>query len=163
LPEKVSNSSYPEDMLINLCILFLFLFGTGWAFGRWLLPLPVLMALFPFVWHLNLQVQTYRATHLSDQAFWVYMVLVCGLGILLLLVGMAWEHSYPLSLYLFPLLSFVVYMAPWQYFVRNSSLSLEPFFTPLLFFSIVASLAILSYLLPMYLKLTPISPSLDGR
>jgi hypothetical protein len=160
LPEKVSHLSYPENMLINLCILFLLLFGTGWAFGRWLLPLPLIMALVPFVWHLSLQVQSHKS---ADQAFWIYLVLACGLGILLLLVGMAWEHSYPLSLYLFPLLSFVVYMAPWQYLVRHTSVDLEPSFNLLLFYAIAASLAILSYLLPMYLKLTPLSPSLDGR
>jgi hypothetical protein len=153
--------------MLQLMLLCGLLFGAGWVFGRWLLPLPVMMSLLPFIWHLNLQSHTLRVAGLMDRYFWVYIILACGLGILLLCIGIAWEHSYPMSLYLFPLLCFVVYMAPWQYLRINSPLTLEPSFDTLLFFSVAAALAILSYLLPMFLKLIPTPttqpPTLEGR
>ena len=154
--------------MINLILLFVLLFGAGWAFGRSLIYVPVLMAILPFLWHINLQLKTFQSSPSGfNPPFDVYLALALGLGAILLVVGLVWSRIYPQSVFLFPLLFFLVYMAPWQYLTKFSSVPPQPALENLLFYAITASLAILSYLLPMFLKLVPIptlqTPTLDGR
>ncbi len=153
--------------LLSLVLLFALLFGAGWSFGRSLIYLPVLMSLAPFIWHITLQLQSRPAYSESFRVpFDVYLALAIGLGAILLVIGMVWGHIYPSSVFLFPLLFFIVYMGPWQYLVGQTSVPLESSLENLLFLTLIASLAILSYLLPMFLKLIPVPPlqppTLDG-
>jgi predicted acyltransferase len=153
--------------MINLLLLFILLFGAGWAFGRNLIYIPVLMATFPFIWHINLQLKTFQPSSPAfNQPFDVYLALSLGLGAILTIIGLVWGHIYPLSVFLFPLLFFLVYMGPWQFLVKHSPVQLIPSLDQLIFYSIAACLAILSYLLPMFLKIVPLHtlrpPTLEG-
>jgi hypothetical protein len=153
--------------LLNILLLLVLLFGAGWAFGRSLAILPVLMSLAPFIWHITGQLYSFKASGDFEVPFDVYLALSVGLGAILLVIGIVWGYTYPLSVFLFPLLFFVVYLGPWQYLTGQSSQALGPSLNNLLFTSILASLATLSYLLPMILKLTPAPklqpPTLDTK
>lgn len=154
-------------MILQFLLLFFSLFGAGWAFGRALLFLPVLMSLVPFLGHINQQLHHVQSSQGSNLPFDIYLALSLGLGAILLIIGVVWSQNYPSSVFLFPLLFFIVYMAPWQYLIRYNLVLPKPSLEQLLFHAIIASFAILSYLLPMFLKLTKFPtlqpPSLDGR
>ena len=170
MTDNQTNSCFSVILaaMINLILLFILLFGAGWAFGRKLIYVPILMAILPFLWHINLQLNTFESSSSGfTPPFDVYLALTLGLGAILLVIGLVWGHIYPQSVFLFPLLFFLVYLAPWQYLIKYSSVPLKSSPENLLFYAIIASLAILSYLLPIFLKLVPITPlqapTLDGR
>lgn len=147
-------------------LLLVLLFGSGWAFGYRAVFLPVLMSMVPFIWHINQQLHIFKSTSGGFRIpFDVYLALSIGLGAILVVVGLVWSYQHPLWVPCFPLLALVVYLGPYQYLRQTSSLAPTPL-KDMFFFIILACFGILSYLLPMFLKLSPQpkphSPSLGG-
>jgi hypothetical protein len=138
---------WPQLLVVLVALYFAGLVFAETALGRWLLLIPVLMSFVPFGWHLQQTVTLLGADY--PQVVTRFLALAVGLGLILLVIAVAWIWRYIFSVFVFPLLSLLVYyFGPWLYLKNNSPEATLPATDTLSLFAALASLCLLAYTLP---------------
>jgi hypothetical protein len=138
---------WPQLLLVLIALYFAGTVFVGTVLGRWLLFIPVLMSFVPFVWHVQHTLVSLYSLPLVPQRF---TALSLGLGIVLLAVGLVWAWYYAFSIFMFPLLTLLVYVyGPLAYVRSNLLPSTPPIQTyTISLFAALASLCFIAYTLP---------------
>jgi MFS family permease len=152
---------WPQLLFVLIALYFAGRVFAGTGLGRWLLFFPVLMTFVPFVWHALRAREVLLANDLRSLSE-IFLTLGFVLGLILLLTGILWAWRYAFSVFLFPLLTLLVYyFGPWTYLSRNLNAPLALQTNDISLFAALSALSILAYTLPQiksYLEQTRSNP-----